>query len=385
MLPITSACQAVSEDALPVSWPPEPGHTVGLEKIGMVTTTSTESLDAPGASRPSRAATIYDVARSAGVSHQTVSRFLQGYEGIRPNTRQKVEQALDELGYRPNLTARSLKSGESQRIGALTHEISQVGPARIVEGASAAAREAGYVLDIVSLDTRKPSAIEESLALITQHNLAGVLALGVTDEMTREFEATAFRVPAYVAVETDGLSDDPRAALSRVGIPALIRHLTDLGHRRFVHLAGPREWSASRNRIRAYESAVKTMGAQSVAVLHGDWSAGSGYRAIADLEAIPDATAFVAANDQMALGAMLALKEAGLRIPEDVSVVGIDDISEAAYLDPPLTTVRNDFDGQGRAAVHQLLALIENTKASPTFVAPPLLVVRKSSGPAPGR
>ena len=345
--------------------------------------TRTDPAEVARASRATKAATIYDVAKAAGVSHQTVSRLLKGYEGIRPQTREKVEQALDELGYRPNLTARSLKSGQSHRIGALTHEISHVGPARIVEGASAAAREAGYVLDIVSLDTRNPSAIEESLALITQHNLAGVLALGVTDEMTREFEATAFRVPAYVAVESDGLSDDPRAVLSRDGMPALIGHLADLGHRRFVHLAGPPEWSASRNRIRAYEAAVAAMGLESVGLLPGDWSARSGYRAIADLAELPAATAIVAANDQMALGAMLALKERGLRIPDDVSVVGIDDIPEAAYLDPPLTTVRNDFETQGRAAVHRLLALIERTEMPAVVVPVPQLVVRRSSGPAP--
>jgi LacI family transcriptional regulator len=343
---------------------------------------STEPFEVARASNPAKAATIYDVARVAGVSHQTVSRFLKGFEGIRPQTREKVVQALDQLGYRPNLTARSLKSGQSHRIGALTHEISQIGPARIVEGASAAAREAGYVLDIVSLDTRNPSAIEESLALITQHELAGVLALGVTDEMTKAFEATAFRVPAYVAAESDGLSDDPRAALSRIGLPALISHLAEFGHRRIMHLAGPTEWSASRNRIRAYEAAVEAQGLESIGILHGDWSARSGYRAIAGLAELPDATAFVAANDQMALGAMLALKELGLRIPEDVSVVGIDDIPEAAYFDPPLTTVRNDFETQGRAAMHQLLARIENTDVRSVVMAPPLLMVRRSSGPA---
>jgi DNA-binding LacI/PurR family transcriptional regulator len=347
--------------------------------------TSAEPVDAALSPKSSKAATIYDVARAAGVSHQTVSRFLKGFEGIRPETRDKVVQALDELGYRPNLTARSLKSGRSHRIGALTHEISQVGPARIVEGASAAAREAGYVLDIVSLDTRNPSAIEESLALITQHDLAGVLALGVTDEMTKAFEATAFRVPAYVAAESDGLSDDPRAALSRVGLPALIGHLADLGHRHFLHLAGPNEWSASRNRVRAYEAAVKVRGLHSVGILHGDWSAASGYRAIADLTRPSEATAIVAANDQMALGAMLALKESGLRIPQDVSVVGIDDIPEAAYLDPPLTTVRNDFEAQGRAAMHQLLARIEHTKVNTMVVPTPLLLVRQSSGPVASR
>lgn len=344
---------------------------------------SAEPLDIDRVSKRTKAATIYDVAEAAGVSHQTVSRFLRGFEGIRPETRAKVERALDELGYRPNLTARSLKSGQSHRIGALMHEISQIGPARIIEGASAAAREAGYVLDIVSLDTRNPSAIDESLALITQHDLAGVLALGVTDEMTKAFQATAFRVPSYVAAESDGLSDDPRAVLSRVGLPALISHLAELGHRRFVHLAGPIEWSASRNRIRAYEAAVEAAGLLSVGILQGDWSAASGYRAIADLAVPLNATALVAANDQMALGAMLALKEFGLRVPEDVSVVGIDDIPEAAFLDPPLTTLRNDFETQGRAAMQQLLARIEHTELRPVSVTPPLLVVRQSSGPAP--
>ena len=174
---------------------------------------------------PTKAATIYDVAQAAGVSHQTVSRFLKGFEGIRPETREKVVRALDELGYRPNLTARSLKSGRSHRIGALTHEISQVGPSRIAEGANAAAREAGYVLDLISLDVRNPRAIEESLELITQHDLAGVLALASTDEMTQAFETTEFRVPAYIDAE----ADEPSATTTR-------RTLTSVGparaHRR---------------------------------------------------------------------------------------------------------------------------------------------------------
>jgi DNA-binding LacI/PurR family transcriptional regulator len=338
-----------------------------------------------GVGTRAKAATIYDVAQAAGVSHQTVSRFLRGFEGIRPATRERVVQALDELGYRPNLTARSLKSGQSHRIGALAHEISQVGPGRSVEGASIAAREAGYVLDIVSLDTRNPRAIEDSLALITQHDLAGVLALAVTDEMTTAFTATAFGVPSFVASESEGVSDDPRGLLSEVGIPALVAHLAGLGHRRLVHVAGPSMWSASRNRTRAYEAAVQGLGLESAGILPGDWSAASGYRAIAELTELPDATAYLVANDQMALGVMLALKERGLRIPQDVSVVGVDDIPEAAYLDPPLTTLSNDFEGQGRAAVAHLLARIERTVLMPVAVMPPALIVRRSSGPAPMR
>jgi DNA-binding LacI/PurR family transcriptional regulator len=348
-------------------------------------------LPAPGSPGPSadgavrRAATIYDVAQAAGVSHQTVSRYLRGFSGIRPATRDRVVQALDELGYRPNLTARTLKSGRSQRIGALTHEISLVGPSRMVEGASAAARAAGYVLDIVSLDSRDSRAIERSLDLITQHDLAGVLAFAVTDEMTRAFDRTQFRVPAYLAVESDGVPEDSRGALARVGVPLLVGHLADLGHRRFVHIAGPSMWSAARNRTLAYRSAVAAAGLHSAGVLQGDWSAASGYAAIARLPGLPDATAFLAANDQMALGVMLALKERGLRIPADASVVGIDDIAEAAYFDPPLTTVLNDFEAQGRAAVATLLAHLGHNQVPVTTVTPPALMIRRSSGPAPSR
>lgn len=337
-----------------------------------------------GASVPAKAATIYDVAQAAGVSHQTVSRFLKGFEGIRPETREKVVRALDELGYRPNLTARSLKSGRSHRIGALTDDISNVGPRRVAEGASAAAREAGYVLDLVSLDVRNPRAIEESLELITQHDLAGVLALSSTDAMTHAFETTEFRAPVYIDVEADDAVSGHPSDLTSVGLPALITHLAGLGHRSLVHIAGPAAWSAARNRVLAYDAAVEDQGLRSVGVLQGDWSARSGYQAVAELDRLPEATAFVAANDQMALGAMLALKERGCRIPEDVSVVGIDDIPESAFFDPPLTTLRIDFEAQGRASVLKLIARIEGAEIRPIDVPPPQLVIRRSSGAAPG-
>jgi len=346
---------------------------------------SAASLErAPGTTPAAKPATIYDVAQAAGVSHQTVSRLLKGFEGIRPETRERVVRALDELGYRPNLTARSLKSGRSHRIGALTHDLSQVGPSRVAEGASAAAREAGYVLDLVSLDVRNPRAIEESLALITQHDLAGVLALSSTDEMTRAFETTEFRVPAYIhAEEYDTITGRP-SDLGGVGIPALIGHLAELGHRTLMHISGPQNWSASRNRLLAYEAGIEREGLRSAGVLVGDWSAKSGYEAVASIAGLTS-TAILAANDQMALGAMLALKERGLRVPEDMSVVGIDDIPEAAYFDPPLTTVRIDLDSLGRQTLMTLLAQIEGTEVPQIVVPPPQLVIRRSSGPAPSR
>ncbi|MFB7249970.1 LacI family DNA-binding transcriptional regulator [Microbacterium sp. NPDC056234] len=332
---------------------------------------------------PAKPSTIYDVATAAGVSHQTVTRFLRGYKGIRPETQARVEHAIAELGYRPNLTARSLKSGRSHRIGALTHELSQVGPSRIAEGAAAAAREAGYVLDLVSLDMRNPHAVEESLALLTQQDLAGILALGSTDEMSRAFTSTRFRVPTFIDVESDDEPDPYRNRLSNASMPSLVDHLVEWGHRRIALIAGPDNWSASRNRTRAFHAALARHGLEAEAVVQGDWSARSGHAAVAEADGIGAATAVVAANDQTALGAMLALKESGRRVPEDVSVVGIDDIPEARYYDPPLTTVHNPFELQGRAALHRLLALIDPDHAIDLDVPLPQLMVRRSSGPAP--
>lgn len=333
----------------------------------------------PDAGRPP---TIYDVAREAGVSHQTVTRYLKGFEGIRPATRERVEAALVRLDYRPNLTARSLTTGRSHRIGALTHEIDQFGPSKVVLGASAAAREAGYVLDIVALDMGSTESIAQALDLLRQHDLAGVIALSSTDEMTHAFESARFGVPVVLSTEPDDTAHG-RTELSTVGFPALIAHLAGLGHRTFRHLAGPPTWSAARNRTRAYEAAVEAHGLRSAGVLHGDWSARSGYEAVRAIDGDLGATALVAANDQMALGAMLALAERGLDVPGDVSVTGVDDVPDAAFYSPPLTTLRVDFADQGRTAVAALLGQIEGGRDGAGRAASrPELVVRRSTGPA---
>ncbi len=315
------------------------------------------------------------------MSHATVTRLLKGYAGIRPDTRDRVAKAIRELDYRPNLNARSLTTGRSHRIATLTHEISQVGPNKILEGANMAARDAGYLLDVITLDVHNPAAIRESIDLASQFDLAGVLALSSTDEVTNAVETTTFRVPLFLATGTDRGPTDSTPA----GLFVVLRHLADLGHRDVVHIAGPPDWVGARNRIREYEAAVAQLGLRSRGVIHGDWSARSGYEAIASLPDDLPATAFVAANDQTALGVILALNERGHRVPDDVSVTGVDDTPEAAYFSPPLTTLRLDFAAQGREAVQQLLARIDG-------VAPPALpprrselIVRRSTGPVRAR
>jgi DNA-binding LacI/PurR family transcriptional regulator len=338
---------------------------------------------ANGANKPSmsRAATIYDVARRAGVSHQTVSRLLSGFEGIRPETRAKVEKALRELDYRPNFAARSLTMGRSYRIGALTHEIDKVGPSRIIQGAATAARRAGYVLDIVTLDMADEKAIAESLDLIRQQDLAGVVVFASTDEMIAAFRKSRFRVPVHLSIDGEGRGESTVQRFMLAEIEMLVDLLWQDGHRQFAHIAGPANWPAARNREFAYEQALARRGVQSLRTVRGDWSPEAGYRAVADLPG--EATAIIVANDQMALGALLALQKAGAEVPADVSVTGIDDTPESAYFSPPLTTVRLDFMTQGGIAVAELLALIGEDVDMPTMLPRPQLVVRASTGSAP--
>ncbi|GAA1276626.1 LacI family transcriptional regulator [Planotetraspora silvatica] len=327
-----------------------------------------------------RSPTIYDVAKVAGVSHQTVSRLLKG-EGVRPKNRERVLQALEELGYRPNLAARWLATNKSHRVAVLTQEIGQVGPGRILQGVGAEARQAGYLLDIITLDVSDRSAIDEAIGQVNGEDIAGILALASTDEMIAAFAHAEFRVPAFIGAEEDDALGEHPAQRNARGLDQVVDHLVGLGHRRFFQIAGPRTWVAARNRELAYERSLSRYGIASLGTAYGDWSAASGYEAARKIPSELGITAVVAGNDQMALGAILALSSSGLDIPGDVSVTGFDDIPEAAYLCPPLTTVRLDFEEQGRDAFRRLVTQLEGRSSAPGIMTAEL-VERASSGPA---
>lgn len=310
------------------------------------------SADTSSPRPPVERATIYDVASAAGVSHQTVSRLLKGYAGIRPETRARVERALEALDYRPNMNARSLKSGRSHRIGALIHETTHFGPGRAIDGAVSAARESGYLLDLLSVEPKHPGAVSEALAEFGMDSLAGLLVLAANDEMVAAVENARFSVPMVVHGE-----QGRRDRFAEEGMASIVRHLTDLGHQELLLISGPSSWLPARIREAVFEREVAARGLRALRTRYGDWSAASGYAAIGD--GIGTATAVVAANDQMALGAMLALKRQGHRIPDDVSVTGMDDLPESGYFDPPLTTVRSDAGESGRNAVRLLISRIE--------------------------
>lgn len=337
---------------------------------------------------PSKPATIYDVARRAGVSHQTVSRFVKGFEGIRPETRRRVEEALRDLDYRPNLAARFLATNRSHRIGALVYEMLEVGPSMVLAGASRGARDAGYLLDIVSLDPSVEGSAEAALQMLNQRDLAAVLAFAPTDEVVAAIESASFAVPVFVERETDDLPDGGAGSLSRQGMRQIVDHLVSLGHRRLFYVTGPAGWIAARNREVAFKDALRAHGLEPVGMADGDWSARSGFEAGMALPSELGATAVVAANDQTALGVLRALASRGIRVPAEMSVTGFDDMPESAYFSPPLTTVRLDFDEIGRRTISRVLTGL-GLDPSPTpdsgfaGMPPPTLLVRSSSAATP--
>lgn len=330
-----------------------------------------------------RPPTLYDVARIAGVSHQTVSRVVKGQPHVSAEVRSRVTAAIEYLNYRPNQSARSLATSRSNRIGAIAYELRASGPSAIVEAASARARERGYVLDIVSLDPRSDAGIEDAIAVVAQSHLAGVLAFTPTEQVVRALKRAKFSVPVSLESESDS-APAHASHTGEDGVDLMVEHLAALGHRRMFLIGGPDGWLAAEGRSRAYMRALAERGLTSVGAVPGDWSAQSGYEGVAKMPTDAGITAVVAANDQTALGAIAALTERGFRVPGDISVVGFDDIPESQFFRPALTTVRYDFENQGRLLTDRLIARIQGEPEPDAGVlAPPSAVIRASSGPAP--
>ncbi len=325
-------------------------------------------------------ATIYDVAREAKVSSQTVSRYFNGYKGIRPITREKVERAAAALNYRPNLTARLLTTNQSRRIGAFTHEISAIGGGSIIAGASRAASQAGYLLDIVSLDVKDERSIDRAILSIGQHELAGVVAFAPTDDLIRAFADAEFAVPVIIDSDDDDGMHDGLRSTDGLSEAAVVRYLASLGHTSMGHLAGPEGWVSARNRLLGFERGLAEHRLQPTITIKGDWTAKSGWDASARFIK-SDVTAIVVASDQMAFGLMRGLADQGISVPGDISVVGFDNLGESQYFSPSLTTLHQDFEGHGRSAVERLLGLLQSRERRATTTTPLRLIERESSAP----
>ncbi|MFC5823985.1 LacI family DNA-binding transcriptional regulator [Nonomuraea insulae] len=335
------------------------------------------------ARRKTRPAVIGDVAQLAGVSNQTVSRVLNDHPNVRPDTRERVLEAIRQLNYRPNLMARGLVRQRSHMIGVVSFDTVLFGPASTLLGIGRAARDDGYGVTIVTPESGDRSSIVDAMSTIAGQAVAGVIIVFPS----RAASTTALlSMPEGVPAVTVEAADDIVAGVhidQAAGARMAVEHLLYLGHETVWHVSGPRDRLDAQARIDGWRATLDAAGRAAPPLVVGDWGAESGYQAGLELAERPGVSAVFAANDHMALGLLRAFHERGIRVPEDVSVIGFDDIPEAGYLIPPLTTVRPDHEEVGRRAVASLLALVDGPGTAEREWVIPTLIRRNSTAAPP--
>jgi DNA-binding LacI/PurR family transcriptional regulator len=323
-----------------------------------------------------------DVAARCGVSYQTVSRVINGMPEVAEATRNRVLQAIDQLGYRPNMTARHLVSRRSTVLGHVSFATGLYGPSQTMVNVEEAAKEAGYSVMFAGIAEENVDEIRRAVNELYAHRIAGILIhlpLEIDLSMLRDL---CQNVP-LVAMDSDlGFKTSAVLVQQKAGSRLATQHLIDLGHRQIACLRASLAWRAARLRYQGWLLALKGAGLDPGPCVEADWSSQGGYEAARDLikNHRGHFTALVVANDQMALGAIRAFTEAGLAVPHEISIVGFDDIPEAGFFLPPLTTVRQDFIRIGKLGVQCLLEAIRSGSHDfRTYTVAPTLVERAST------
>jgi DNA-binding LacI/PurR family transcriptional regulator len=330
---------------------------------------------------------MHDVARLAGVSHQTVSRVINNSPNVKTSTRERVLDAMRQLEYRPNSLARSLATSRTKRIGVISFDVRLFGPGSTLVAIERAAHDRGYGIALASMTGLVGDEARAAVATLDAQRVDGLIVIaphtGAVDAM-----GSLPRSLPVVALEAEYRPDISVVAIDqRHGAQLATQHLLDLGHRTVWHAGGPPDWTEAEQRVEGWSDTLTAAGAEVPPPLRGDWSSRSGYESGLELADRDDVTAVFAANDQIALGVLRAFHERGIAVPADRSVVGFDDIPEAEYFVPGLTTVRQNFDAVGRRGLERLIRLIENGVARRRHVTliKPELVVRSSTARAPRR
>ena len=309
---------------------------------------------------PHRKPTMVDVARLAGVSHMTVSRFLRDDPSIRAENRMRIEAAVAQLQYRPNLVARSMRERQTGLLAILVPATTNAySPARILSAATVFAHEQGYEVEIVNVDGTAAARTRRALELADSGLVEGVVSLAPLDDHQLAALRTA-DVPVISVPDYDDELNGTGVLLDATPIVTIIEHLAELGHRRFFHVGGPLSHPASLERKRAYLETTTRLGLIDCGVWQGDWSGSSGERAVQSLTADCGVTAIVCTNDELAAGAIKGAAARGWRVPDDVSVTGWDNSPVGAYMPPGLTTVHVDHILLGRRAMRRLVSLIRD-------------------------
>ncbi len=324
--------------------------------------------------------TLYDVARYAGVSYQTVSRVINQAEHVSARTREKVLFAMRELNYVPNRGAQQLAGKRSRTLGLLTSDLALHAPSQIASAVKNRAAQSGAGMIIAMPEQASQAACLLALQELLAQRVTGLLInLPLEDDQAEELAALAHPTPMLF------LDVSPTAKVNSLVFDAAqgarlgAEHVLTLGHRVIALLAGPPSSVSARARLAGWLETLTNANITPAASVHGDWSAASGYEQASQLLAsrpLPDA--ILVANDQMALGVLRACAEMGIAVPDQIAVVGYDDTADSAWYTPPLTTVRQAFKEAGERSVEWLLQPPADAELSQTLL-PVTLVIRSSA------
>ncbi len=333
--------------------------------------------------------TIKDVARACSVSTQTISRVINDKSDVSPATREKVLAVIEQMGYQPNALAKSMRQG-SRTIGVIVTGLKYKGISTTLNGIAQAAQRKGYSVIVKALESFDSTGMRPLIQSLISHQVNGILyaAPEVGDNwafIQKRF--TSHKLPMVF------LKGNPSSAPITVSIDnyngayLITRHMIDRGYRRIGHVSGPLSWWESRERVRGWRQALVDAGLEipEQALLEGDWSSERGEEACSILlKTYKGIDAVFAANDQTALGVLSHAWKCGISVPQQLAVGGYDDISEAAYFSPPLTTVRQDFYRLGEVGVNKLLSAADSKTADPivednTIILKPELIIRSST------
>ena len=327
-----------------------------------------------------RRPTIMEVAQLAGVSHQTVSRYFSAPDGLKPATKARVDTAVHQLNYRPNLIARSMRTRRTGRLAVIVPTLTY-SPSRMLAGAMGAAHDAGYAVDVLSPEGDAAARTDRLLELADSGQVEGIVSfapvLPPLESMT----------PNGTLVVVSGDYDDEMRGIGELAdaspVHEIIEGLASRGHRRFLHITGSLDFASARARRDAYISAIAEHDLESVGVYEGDWSAESGRAAILQLGAQHRPTAVVAASDSVAAGAVRGAVERGWSVPGDLSVTGWDNQPLGRFLFPALTSVETDLELLGRRAMRRLIVTLQGGEPEAPATRLTTVIWRESTGRAP--
>jgi len=335
--------------------------------------------------------TIKHVAKVAGVSTQTVSRVINERPDVAPETRERILTTISELGYQPSALARSLIQQRSYTLGVVTAGLIHIGPSRTLNGITSAAEEAGYSLLLKGLPRYDVEDVVPIFQALFSRHVDGIIwAVPEVGENRNWVDNRSLNLKVPIVY----LTMEPKQNISTVSMDNYLggrmamAHLLEQGYRRIGHISGPMDWWEARQRVAAWRDALKEAGlaVEDAHCVEGNWSPASGGLAIGKLFAqYPDMDAVFVANDQMALAVIQEACERGMHIPEELAVVGFDNIPESAFFSPPLTTIQQDQQAMGKLAVEETILMIESgweglvSPEPKSLKLAPTLVVRQSS------